>query len=110
MKISQLHVKSQAFSSFYLKTVEKVKIASLLNHMHNESNDSFKEPLNCFDYHHSFVNFTTKGLDTNFTFRERSSNEKTKLNETLNIKNTCQNTIFWQRSFNKRLASLSVIY
>ena len=92
MKISQLHVKSQAFSSFYLKTVEKVKIASLLNHIHNESNDSFKEPLNYFNYHHSFVNFTTKGLHTNFTFRERSSNEKTKLNETLNIKNTCQNT------------------
>ena len=100
MKISQLHVKSQAFSSFYLKTVEKVKIASLLNHIHNESNDSFKEPLNYFDYHHSFVNFTTKGLHTNFTFRERSSNEKTKLNETLNLKILAKILVFLQRSFN----------
>ena len=69
MKISQPHVKSQAFSSFYLKSVEKVKIANLLNHIRNESNDSLKEPLSYFDYHPSFVNFTTKGLDASVSFR-----------------------------------------
>ena len=79
---------SRVFSNFFSKAVEELKMLSISNFTHNESNDSLKD----FENHPSIVNIKRKGFDTSFTFKETNSNEIFKLIKILNINKACQNT------------------
>ena len=58
----------RSFSNFYSKAVEELKIPSISNFMHSESNnDSLKQTL---ENHPGVVNIKWKVFDTRFTFRE----------------------------------------
>ena len=101
---------SRVFSNFFLKAVEELKILSISNFTHSESNDSLKEALSYFENYPSIVNVKRKGYDTSVTFRETNSNEAIKLFKTFNINKSCQIQIFLQRSLNQMLISLYYIF
>ena len=57
---------SRVFSTFFTKSVEELKISSILYLTRNESNDSFKEALNYFENHPSIINIKLiKSLNIN---------------------------------------------
>ena len=92
MKLSQTIVIWVKFLvTFFSKAVDELKIPSISNFMHNESNDSLKEALSYFENHPSIANIKRKGFDTSFTFWETNSNEVFKFIKTLNINKACQN-------------------
>ena len=65
---------SRVFSNFFSKAVKELKIPSISNVMHDESNDSLKEALSYFENHPSIVYIKRKGFDTRFTFKETNCN------------------------------------
>ena len=101
---------SRVFSNFFLKAVEELKILSISNFMHSESNDSLKEAFSYFENYPSIVNIKRKGYDTSFTFRETNSNEAIKLFKTFSINKSSQIQIFLQRSLNQMLISSYYIF
>ena len=83
---------NRIFSTFSSKVVQKLKILSISNYTHNESNDSLKETRNYLENQPSIVNIKRKGYNTSFTFRETNFNEFIKFIKTLNISKACHET------------------
>ena len=53
---------SRVFNNLFSKAVEELKIPSILNFTHNESNDSFTEALSYFENPLSIVNMKRRVL------------------------------------------------
>ena len=59
--ISTIGEFNQVFSNLFSKAASELKLLSISNVMHNESNESLKEALSYFKIHPSIGNIKTKG-------------------------------------------------
>ena len=81
----------RVFNNFFSKTDDELKIPNISNYKLDDTNDSMKEALRCFENHPIIKNIKSKSFGANFTFRNTSSSKAIKLIKTLNVKMVSQN-------------------
>ena len=82
----------RVFNNFFSKTDDELKIPNISNYKLDDTNDSMKEALRCFENHPIIKNIKSKSFGANFTFRNTSSSKAIKLIKTLNVKKVSQNS------------------
>lgn len=88
-----------AFSVFFSKAVEQLKIPSIWSNTLYESNDQLKEALLYFENHPNIVNVKWNSFRLSFIFRKHKCSKFTTLKKTYDISKACPKSfVFLLRS------------